>query len=176
MKKDSTLRNGFTLVELLVVIGVFATVSSIIVLILFSTLRASKKSDTLIELKQNGNSAISQISKSVRYAKSLDNPDQCSPSVVVNSRKITSVQDDAQTTYACVGGSSPTIASNGASLIGTDDIRVSSCIFMCTQSNPNDPPVISLNFTLTSKNSGGGIESSGSVPFKTSIIMRNYNR
>lgn len=177
MKKNLFLStNGFTLIELLVVIGVFATVGVIVILILFSTFRASRKSDALIELKQNGNAAISQISKSVRYSKSLDSPSQCYPTVIASSIKLTSVQDNAQTTYACVGGSSPTIASNDASLINVNSISVSACSFTCSQSSPNDPPVITLDFTLRSKNLSGGIESAGTVPFKTAIIMRNFNR
>lgn len=167
---------GFTLIELLIVIGVFSIVGTIVVSILFVSLNTIKKSDILIELKQNGNGAISQISKSVRYAKSLDDPileepSQCIPSITKSSITVTSVNDNAQTIYACLGGASPTIASNGASLINTNSMTVSSCSFKCVQSSQNSSPVITLDFTLVPKNTSGL-----SVPFRTSIIMRNINR
>lgn len=171
-------RKGFTLVELLVVIGVFSITGTIVVLILFATIRASKKTSIQIILKQNGNAAISQITKNVRYAKSMEYPSDCNPPFGFGSSFITvrSISNNALITFSCDGGASPTIASNGASLVDTSTVEVSSCSFYCSQASENDPPVINFGFSLSAKNSSGAIESAGIIPFRTSVIMRNLGK
>lgn len=175
-KKFKKMMKGFSLAELLIVIGTFLAVGTVILTIMIVTLRVSKKSELLIVLKQNGNGAISQISKSVRYAKSLDDPTSCNPPTNSSSITIRSILDNKETQFVCTGGASPTIASNGASLVDSNSIKVTSCYFSCTQATENDPPVVSVNFTLSSKTSSNLVENVGSVPFKTSIIMRNVTR
>jgi len=167
---------GFTLIELLVVIGILVATGTIMLSILFVTLRTSKKSDLLVTMKQNGNSALSQIVKSIRYAKSLDSPTSCVPQITnLTSIAITSYLDNAQTTFSCVAGPPSTIASNGASLLDTNSVAVSSCSFTCSQPTLNDSPTINFIFTLSSKNATSLVESTGTIPFQTSVTMRNFN-
>ncbi len=143
--------------------------------ILFVTLRVSSKSDKLVNLKQNGNIAVSQIVKQIRYAKSLDDPTFC-PATAGSSLStitITSILDNGKTIFSC--GNS-TIASNGASLVDTNSVQVTQCSFVCTQPTLNDPPTINLNLTLSSKNASSLVESTASIPFQTSVLMRNVSK
>lgn len=174
-KQSTVTKGGFTLVELLVAFGIFSILGTITISILFTTLRSGKKSDVLIVLKQNGNTAMSQIVRNIRYAKSLDSPSTCTSTVNTTSISITSSADDGRTTYSCTGGRYPSIASNGASLIDQNNIRVTDCSFTCSQATLNDPPTISLVFKLNARSPAGIIESSGSIPFQTSVTLRNIN-
>jgi prepilin-type N-terminal cleavage/methylation domain-containing protein len=168
--------DGFTLTELLVAIGIFSILGTVTVAILFLTLRTSKKSDVLISLNQTGNALISQVGRNIRYARSLDSPLSCVAPNTTQSITVTSSLDNGQTTYSCVAGGSSAIASNGASLTDISQVSVPTCSFTCTQRTLNDPPTINFSFTLESKNPTGLLESSGSIPFQTSVTLRNYNR
>src|SRR3989344_3693289 len=64
--------DGFTLVELLVVILVIFSVGVLISSVLFSALRGANKTNTIDMVRRNGNSAITQMSRMIRYSQSFD--------------------------------------------------------------------------------------------------------
>src|SRR3989344_4544421 len=63
---------GFTLIEILVVMAVLIFIGLIIGSIVMSVLRGTNKTNTLTQVRQNGSYAISQISKTLRNAKSFE--------------------------------------------------------------------------------------------------------
>ncbi|HWY79696.1 MAG TPA: type II secretion system protein [Candidatus Sulfotelmatobacter sp.] len=162
---------GFTLLELLTVIGILSVIGTIAVSVISITLRGAKKTDLLESARQNGDAALSQMVKGIRYASSLNSPAVCIPTASVSAITITSLTDYAQTTFSCTGGS---IASNSAPLLDTTSITVSSCFFTCSQATNNDPPTILIQFTLSPKNSGSFTETKFQLPFQSSVTMRNY--
>jgi prepilin-type N-terminal cleavage/methylation domain-containing protein len=164
---------GFTLIELLTVIGIFAIIGTLAVSILSLTLRGTKKSDLLVAVRGSGNTTLSQIVKNIRYAKRLNAPTSCVPSVNVSSVTITSPSDDGMIVYACSTG---IISSNSASLIDTNSFTVTGCSFTCSQKTINDPPTITLQFSLMPKNANALPETNASIPFQASVTLRNFNR
>jgi prepilin-type N-terminal cleavage/methylation domain-containing protein len=166
---------GFTLIEVLAAMAVFVTVSGVILSILFVSLRGSRKSDVIVSARQNGDVAMSQMVRMIRYAKSLDSPTSCVPS----SSSLTSItitsSDDNQTVFSCPVNSGDGIASNSASLVDTTAVSVSACSFSCSQPSLNDPPTITIGFTLAALGGGNLVEGKTTLPFQTSVTMRNYN-
>lgn len=63
---------GYTLIELLAVITIVVVVGVIITGILISSLRGGNKSNVLDNVRQNGNSTITQMSKMIIYAQSFN--------------------------------------------------------------------------------------------------------
>lgn len=195
MKKLST-PNGFTLIELLVVIGIMVFVGGTIGSILFSSLRGTNKTNTITVVRQNGNYAITQMAKMIRNAREFNGvstdgstfttdcskivPPTPSPAYV----NITSF-DGGQTTFSCC---STTITSSSASLssvcapgnytelIDINAVTLNSCSFSCTQNSSSDYPVIGINFSLSAKGNNLPPEKSATIPFQTSIILRNVGR
>src|SRR5437867_818255 len=92
---------GFTLIEVLVSMILVTTVGSIIISIFFGTLRGTNKSNVLTGLRQNGDFALFQIEKMVRFAKSLDSPVSCITTPAPLSSITTTYLDDGKTTFAC---------------------------------------------------------------------------
>jgi type II secretory pathway pseudopilin PulG len=168
---------GFTLIEFLIVFGILGVIGAVVLSVLFVTLRVSKKSDLLVRLKQSGNSVMSQVSRNIRYAKSLDYPDSCVGGVSTSYVTVTSLTDGEKITFSCISSSSGfVIASNGAALIDTATIYASTCAFYCSQPSLSDPPSINFNFRLHSIGSNSLVETRASLPFQTSVILRNYNK
>lgn len=59
---------GFTIIEILVVIAVISIVGVIITEIFFNTLKGSNKSNLITKIKQNGQSALEIMDKTIRNA------------------------------------------------------------------------------------------------------------
>jgi prepilin-type N-terminal cleavage/methylation domain-containing protein len=166
-------QKGYTLVELLTVIGILSVIGVIVLSVLFITLRGTEKSNALEIVRQNGDAALSQMVKDIRYAKTLETPGSCSPATTTSSVTIISLNDSGRTTYSCTG---TTIASNSASLLDTNAVSTTSCSFVCRQDRPSDPPTITIQYSLSARQTGNLTETTASIPFQTSVTMRNYTR
>lgn len=173
MTSKRFLFRGYTMVELLTVLGILSVIGSMVISIVFITLSGAKKSEKVEILRQNGDTTLSQIIRSIRYAKSLDVPASCVPSTNVSSITITSLADNQQTTFACGGN---TISSNSASFLNTNIVKTTACSFTCSQATIADPPVITVQFTLSPVSSGSFSETQASIPFQSSVTLRNYSR
>lgn len=193
MAKIKIIEKGFTLVELLASIVVLVSVGSIIAGIITSSLRGANKTNVVENLRENGNYAISQISRTIEYAQTLngfsDNgtdyatscPFSASPTPVPAETsykfvKVTSFNNNV-TEYSCSASVPATITANGASLIDTSSIALTDCVIACVQPRATDIPIIKIGFKLGPKNSKGLAEtSSPPILFETSITIRNYKK
>ena len=175
------MQSGFTLVEMLAVIVVFASIGTIVLSTIYISLRSSKKSDSITTIRQNGSFALSQMVKGIRYAKALDNPYPCtplptpSPTPTYTTITVTNL-DDTETTFACASGDSSAVTQNGQELVDTSTVSVQSCTFTCSQDSVDTPPSIDISFTLVPKNGSGLSEVSSAIPFETSVTLRNVNQ
>jgi prepilin-type N-terminal cleavage/methylation domain-containing protein len=183
--QSSKFKGGFTLIELLVALVVIASFGTIVVNIITSTFRGTSKTDVVNKVRENGNYAISQMSRTVRYAKSFDGAStdgvtnwtcEIVPPIPVQYKavKITSF-DGTTTVFSCEAN---TINTNGASLMdagptGSVLLSPGTCFFTCARKNTLDSPTIGIKFTLTSKITSGIAEKQASIPFETSIKVRN---
>lgn len=182
-------QRGFTLIEILVVVVVLMSTGIVIGAILFSSLRGASKANILTTAQQNGDYAMSQMVKTIRNAKSfggvsIDDPEtndtgwltDCSVDVSAQYRyiKITS-PDSQEIEYSCRNES---IFFNAGFLIDENLIKTKegSCYFTCAQSNPTDSPTIGINFTLVQTGNTTSVEKAVSLPFSTSVRMRNSLR
>ncbi len=97
----------------------------------------------------------------------------CSDSESAHYRyiKITS-PDKEEIVYSC---NSKNIFSNTAPLIDEVlvEVKDSSCYFTCFQSSSSDSPTIGINFTIIQKKDDISVENTVSLPFSTSVRIRN---
>jgi len=66
-------RNGFTLVEIIVVLAITAILGLVLTQIFYSTLRGGSKAQVLSVVKQNGQAAVEAIDKTIRSADKVVN-------------------------------------------------------------------------------------------------------
>ncbi|EKD65259.1 MAG: hypothetical protein ACD_50C00146G0001 [uncultured bacterium] len=192
---------GFTMIELLAVSIVVIAVSSIITAILFSSLRGVSKTSVTDAVRQNGNSAISKVSREIKFAKTFNGVSttgigvyetNCSiygitpapPTVQYKYLKITDL-DSIESIFSCKTISSveslyqKTGASTPVSLFDTDTVRIESglCYFTCTQNVETDTPTIGIYFKLSQKGDDTSFfEKKSSAEFQTSATFRNLNK
>lgn len=195
MAKIKIIEKGFTLVELLASIVVLVAVGSIIAGIITSSLRGANKTNVVENLRENGNYAISQISRTIEYAQTLngfsDNGTDYATSCPFSASltptpapaetpyrfvKVTSFNNNV-TEYSCSASMPVTITANGASLIDMSSITLTDCVIACVQTRATDIPIIKIGFKLGPKNPTGVVEtSSPPILFETSITIRNYKK
>lgn len=184
-------QRGYTLIELLAVTAILVSVGSLIIGVLYTTLRGSSKTNLNNVIAQNGNYALSVISNiaisSTRITAINGNPiaDCTSPPPVISSIQFKR-SDGGLTTLSCeaLSPSITSVTSNSASLINTSQVKVdtsnpSNCYFKCSQpsGDPYANPIIEAGFLLRDLGNSAFVEnvSSGSAFFKTSVQMRNYS-
>ncbi|MDE2026686.1 MAG: type II secretion system protein, partial [Patescibacteria group bacterium] len=186
---------GFTLIELLAVIIVFSLISGIGTVILVTSLRTSTKTDTLINVKQNGNYVITQMSKTVENAQSVSSPLVVSPTpTCITTTNLTPVPtinaitltdpDGNQTTFTCDTTNKSISYYTSANptpqpYLDPNSVMTTSCGFTCSQSSITDYPVVGISFSLISAKPTGVVEntaSSNPIIFSTNITLRNKNR
>ena len=181
MKKKSNfimhhakLTQGFTLIELLVVVSVVIIVGLILLSVIISTLRGTSKATVLSDVKQNGDYALSQMVRSIRSASSLDIAPCGNPSSSVQTITVTQI-DTTKSIFDCSG---TTITSNGVSLLDTNAVKLvpSTCSIVCSQQNAADTPVLQIQFSLQQNSTSSLQENTASIPFQTSVTMRNLQQ
>lgn len=176
---------GFTLVELLTVIGIFVAIGTLITGVIFSAIRSNNKTNSIAAVQANGTYLMSQMSKYIRSARSLDSSVSCgtvaSP-VSASSMAFIGI-DDQTTTLSCTTDNQgrPIIASNGAALTDSTQVKWSSCSFSCGRDSSSDYPIITIAFSLQYITTVTGTQadltaSASAVPFSTAVIMRNQER
>ncbi len=190
---------GYTLIELLAVMVVMIATGTIITSILVTTLRGGNKGNTTNNVRQNGNYVITQMTKMIAYARSFDGvstdgttyspdctvtipppPNPTPTPIPYKYIKITSF-DGGTTIFSCNGStdippytiaSQSALSSTGQSLIDSS-LRITSCVFYCSQDNISASPRIDIDFTITSGAASLFAESKSSISFQTSVTPRN---
>lgn len=170
-KKNCHYSSGFTLVEILIVITLFAFVGVIATTVLVTSLRTATKTNFVNAVKENGNFAMTEMSNAIRYAKNV----QCANAAPFTTITVTAT-DSSQLVFDCNNGS---INENGSPLTDTNTVAVvaNSCNITCTQQNLTENPVVQISFSLKHNTSSNLPEQiSSPIQFTTSIFVRNINR
>ena len=163
-------KKGFTLVEMLVVIGVLAIIVVVGSTIFFNLLKGSTKTRTVNLIKQNGSYALTIMERMIRNGKIIQNSDGQICESVMPKIKIEN-PDGGETEFSCEGDR---ISSNSASLI-SNQVKVAngSCSFDCQRTSVFEPDVVTINFTLSQVQADVRPEEEASMVFKTTVVLRN---
>jgi prepilin-type N-terminal cleavage/methylation domain-containing protein len=167
--------SGFTLIEILVVIGLLAIIATIGSNMFFTTLRSSTKSKSLTVVKQNGDYALATMEKLIRDSeKVITNSDGSLCTTDMNKIK-TKRLDGSEVEFSCEGEGTVDglIASNSARLISSD-VKLDSCSFDCSSQGDFYPQVVTINFTLSQAAVTARLEEQASINFKTTVTTRNF--
>lgn len=164
---DCRLNAGFTLVELLVVITIFAVMLLVVNQVLFATFRGTAKSEAQDKVKRQGEQAMAVIERAIRNARSIYT---CSGSTVT-------YQDPSLNTgsFSCtnIGSGSGYIASERGPLTA-NDVDVTSCSITCEMINGVNKVVV-VNASFAAKGTALTLrtEEKGTISLQSRVLLRN---
>jgi len=165
-------KSGFTLIEILVVIGILAIIVVVGSTSFFNLLKGSTKTKTVNLVRQNGDYALEVMSRMIRNARGIVGIER---GVKNPFSEITITNPDGKTTTFACRKSEEDIASNSASLI-SGQVRVDDCsqIFYVERDTTGlQPDKVTINFTLESGVGSARPEEQASINFETTVILRN---
>jgi prepilin-type N-terminal cleavage/methylation domain-containing protein len=159
---------GMSLLEILVVVAIFAVLGILVTRSVILTLQGVKKTESLVRARENLDYSLGIIERQLRNASAVP---QC-PNTdlhVINYLD----QTGTPASFSCInpGGSNSSIASGSATLT-TSTVNIVSCSFICTPSVNATPPVVSISLGVQDA-LATGIQGS-EVTADTQISLRNY--
>lgn len=154
---------GISLIEILVVITIFAVLGILTTRSIFLTLQGSKKSESMVRVRENLNYSMGVIERQLRNANSIVD---CTSNVINYID-----QNGNPTSFSCVLGIDSRIASGSARLT-SDAVEITNCSFTCTLGISTNPPLV--NITIEGQDATAvGIQNT-KVSTSTQIYLRNY--
>lgn len=165
MKKKNI--NGFTLVELLVVMTIFAVVSVLTIQAVSISLKTSKKSDSLVRVRENVNYSLAILERQLRNSLNITSACTGTPNTSIS---YTSMEGIA-TSFSCDPIESGYIIASGSARLTSDDITITACSFTCTQTT-NNPARIEVS--VTERDTTTTTTEIGSITTEMEIVTRNY--
>lgn len=155
------MKKGFTLIETVVAIGVFAMLSVIGSTLLFGILRGSKKAGAVVAVRTEGANIINGITQTLRFANEIE---YCEFNLIrFNS------QFGSQTTYSCITNNNITYIASGSANLNTIPVKETSCSIICPLPSGvteiRKAKYVDIGFTLKSEQA--------EIPFKTQVVLRN---
>lgn len=157
------INRGMSLIEILVVVTIFAMMGVVVTRSIILTITGSKKSESIVHVRENLNYTMGIIERQLRNANSIT---QC-PNT--DTSRIDYQDELGNSSYFSCGSGS--VASGSARLTGTD-INVTSCSFVCAQTANDNPPSVTVSITAKDLNLTG-IQNS-TVDTTSQIYLRNY--
>jgi len=154
---------GFTFIEILVVVALVGIIMTGIVGMLLSVLRSSRKNEVMTNLKQAGDQAMVSMSGIIRNAKEISG---CDPTL-----EITNSAGETETFTCNLSGDEKINSSIRGDLISSG---VTTCSFTCPLANEAGTfDSVTINFELSSGSENDPTSHVKAV-FETTISLRNY--
>ncbi len=151
---------GFTIVELLVAMGLFVILTAIAVASFTQALRGERRLTATMNVDANASIALEQMAREIRTGYIFSQSGTQSLSFTSSQKKGIAVS------YALDGNGA--IARNGVPMT-SGNVRVSSLKFLITQNNDCDPWRITIVMTVGQKSVS---DTSNDVPIQTTVSSR----
>ena len=161
-------QKGMSLLEILVVITIFAILGIIVTRSVALSIGGSRKSESVVRVRENLSYSLAIIERQIRNANSVSQCPNADPTRIDYKD-----QDGNPAYFSCVnlGGIDPYISSGSARLT-SDTIKIIQCSFTCVAATSTNPALI--NVSLQAKDAGATGLQNATVSTATQIYLRNY--
>jgi prepilin-type N-terminal cleavage/methylation domain-containing protein len=165
-------QSGISLIEMLVVIAIFAFVGTIVTRAIVLTLQGTQKSTSIVSARENLDYAMGIIERQIRNANSITSDCFGNPSTEIDYVD----QDGSPGSFSCQGtGSIGSYIASGsatpANSLTNSSVEITGCSFTCSATGTT-PPVVSISLTVQNAATSG--IGGGDVSSSTQIDLRNY--
>lgn len=155
-----------SLIEILIVVTIFAVIGILSTRSIFLTIRGAKKSDSLVRVRENVNYSLAVIERQLRNSESVTCPNASTS--LLNYVSL----EGTPTTFSCVTSGTDMYIASGSARLTSSDITVTNCSFVCSQDDVNNPP--SVNIIVEAMDNESQSVEKGTVSIQTEIVVRNY--
>ena len=164
-------KNGFSLIEMMVVIVAFALISVLISQIIIFSLKGTTKSESLVRVRSELNHAVSTMTRNLRNAQSIDSDKSTclKQSLALRKRVVFIDPNGDEKSYECVGDYIE--AENGDHLTG-EKTEILECTITCASGEAGVPDSVTIELEAGDKEISGS--QAGVVSINTKILLRNY--
>ncbi len=162
-------KKGFSIIEILVVVGVFATIAVISTQAIVTSLKSARKAEASIQVKENLNYAISVMERKLRNAREISSCTQTFIQYIDAEGKSAS--------FRCinVGGNNGRVVNEiETERLTSSEIAVTDCRFICEPGTENVPPSVNINLQAVNADSEMASEDKSSVSVSTRVYLRVY--
>ncbi len=160
------MKRGFTLIEIMVTIGVLGMLFAAATGLFFRVFRTGGQTGSVIDIEKNAQATLNVIDRFIKNAKSVDTscPGSGGTLTLTNT-------DGYQTTFTTVtdGNEVARVASNGA-YISSPEVNVDDLNFVCSQSGGPEQVDVSITFSYVST----GVAVTGSQTHTLKSGLRTY--
>ncbi len=182
-----THKKGYTLLEVVIVISIFALIVPAMFAMYFASLRAQKKVYVLRDTKRNGDNALTvmesllkQNAISIHSAEPPTTANQVCTSSVPSATGELFFKDKDGTWFSFTQDSFK-IASSSASGLGSSSVNltntkslVTNFTMRCSYVSEVSPPLVSISFNINQNGPTGRAEEVSSLGYQTKIKLRSY--
>jgi prepilin-type N-terminal cleavage/methylation domain-containing protein len=160
------MKKGFSLIEILVVIGLFALIGIVTTQAVLTSLKGSRIVDSEANIRQNVNYAMNVIERNLRNAKSITTP--CPNNGAINYQD----QDEmAQSISLVTSGNEGYIAINGTNRLTSPQVRVTAFTVTCSPvANPSQ-----IDMVLTAVDPNATSDEAATVTTSNKVVLRTNN-
>lgn len=161
------MKNGFSLIEILVGVALFAVLGTVSSVMLLSTMRGARKAEVINIAKNEGQFALNSITQMARFAKAAT----CGSTISLTLTKT----DDTDVSYDLVTVTGRGTIASGSADLTSQKMNVTECaggMFTCNGRN------VRICFNIDAAGASDVTESAGTVgtgiKFVTTVVLRNY--
>lgn len=156
-------KEGFTLIEILVVISLFAILSVITAQSLIRIIGSTSNSSSSAKTRENMEHALSIVERSMRNAKQITS---------CNTTSVNYVSENNQAeSFVCTTVGGGNIEKNGQPLVSTD-VSLSTCTLSCITPGGSTSPT-GIQIALTGNDAEAPYDFTP-VSLQTTILLRSY--
>lgn len=163
-------QDGMSLMEMLIVIGIFSVLGVLTTRAVILTVTGGKKSENLIKVRENINYSLGVIERQLRNANSITD---CTNA---NTLRINYLDKTGRaSSFSCVNLGNSTIGyvASGSARLTSDSIDITACSFTCVNPSAGSAPR-SIKIEMQAKDATATNAANSIVDASTEVLLRNY--
>ena len=161
------MKKGFSLIELIVVIGLTSLLAVAITSVAMTSLVGSARIRNLVKTRQAGDSALNQMQTKIRNARNIIHCNSTTDTLTIENI------DGRNTSYALeLDNGSMRIASNSGQYITPQDNTITVFDIECSP-NDQEPNLVSIKFSITNTFQSARSQETPTIPYETAVQIRN---
>jgi prepilin-type N-terminal cleavage/methylation domain-containing protein len=168
MNNKATKRiQGFSLLEILVVVTVFSILAILTTQAVLLTLRGSKKSESLTKVRGNIDYSLAVIERNIRNAESIEECPNPDPSTISYLD-----ENGVSTSFSCASDAEGGYIASASGRLTSSEVDVTSCSFVCEDVGGGTNPAVTISISAQDANLSA--MEGGDITISTKIFLRTY--